>query len=203
MPAQPEEQSMRTKIRRITFCGAAALMMTGVGTYSWAQNSGGGPNMMGGYGPGMMGEYSMGPWMMNGYGPNYQQPGNGQSILVNPLDAIKQELKITSDQEPAWKTYADAVTAAEQTLKSSMRSAMQSAASTPMTPDSRFAFMDQMVALQKQSYDEQHKAAEALLPKLTEYQSGQASMVLPGLAQNTGAFPGYGGYGMGPWMMGS
>jgi hypothetical protein len=107
---------MRTTIRRVTLCGAAALMMTSFGPYSWAQNSNGSPNMMDGSGPGMMGGpgaypqgmmggYGMGPWMMNGYGPNYPQPGNGQSVRANRLDGIKRQLKITSDQEPAWKTY--------------------------------------------------------------------------------------------------
>lgn len=195
---------MLTKFQRIVLGGVAALLLTGTAARSWAQESGGWPNMMGGsgaYPQGMMGGYGMGPGMMNGYGPNSQHSGNGPSLLAHRLDILKQELKITGDQDAAWKTYVDAVTAANQTLQSSVQSALQPDASTQMTPDDRFAFMTQMIALQKQAYDAQKKAAEALLPKLTEYQSGQASMVLPGLAQTSG-YGGYGGYGMGPWMMG-
>lgn len=193
---------MRIKFQRMALAGAAALLLAGLAPQCNAQTPGWGPGMMGGPGPypqGMMGGAGMGPWMMNGYGPNDQQPGNGQTVLAHRLDVLKQELKITGDQESAWKAYADAVTTADQTLLSSMHSAMQSATAAPMSPDSRFAFMSQMIALQKQAYDDEKKAAEALLPKLTAYQSGQASMVLPGLAQTSG---GYGGFGMGPWMMG-
>lgn len=195
---------MKSKFRRIAICGAVTVMMTGLAANSWAQNAGYWPNMMGGNWPGMMGGtgggYQQG--MMNGYGAGYQSSDNGQSALADRFAILKQELKITSDQESAWKTYTDAATAADQTLLAAMRSATQTATATPMTPDRRFDLMNQMVALQKQTYDDQKKAADALLSKLTPYQSGQASMVLPGLAQNGGLFPGYGGYGMGPWMMG-
>jgi hypothetical protein len=67
--------------------------------------------------------------------------------------------------------------------------------------------MSQMIALRKQNFDDQKAAADALLTKLTPYQSGQASVILPGLAQGGGFQGGYGnamgfgGYGMGPGMM--
>lgn len=231
---------MNARFRRMTLCGAAALMMTGFAANSWAQTaasdssssgtSGNGnlPGMMGGYGPGdgygsgmmggpgggygpgMMGGYGSGygPGMMGGYGPGYGVAGNSKSTSADRFTVLKQELKITGEQEPAWKSYTDAVTAADQTLWNAVQSVVQPGAKTQVTPDGRFAIMSQMVTLEKQNFDDKKVAAAALLSKLTPYQRGQASVLLPGLAETQelqsgyGYRMGFGGYGMWPGMMG-
>ncbi len=66
--------------------------------------------MMGGRGPGTMGT---GPGMMGG------DPGmmGGQWNTRSYLDALKQELAITPNQESAWKAYADTVSDAGEQMQ--------------------------------------------------------------------------------------
>ncbi|MDR3737206.1 MAG: Spy/CpxP family protein refolding chaperone [Acidobacteriaceae bacterium] len=166
------------------------------GGYGPGYGQGYGPGMMYGYGPGYGQGY--GPGMMYGYGPNSKRWENGKSLIAARLAGLKQELKITSEQESAWKTYTDAVTAADQAFLTAVKAALPQDTTTQITPDDSFTFMSQMIALRKKNFDDKKAAAEALLPKLTPYQSGQASMVLPGLAQAGGfGFRHGGGYGMG------
>jgi hypothetical protein len=172
-------------------------MMNGYGPGYGAGMMGGpgggfGPGMMGGVGPGY------GPGMMNGFGPGHAWSGNGKAAIADRFEALKQELKITSAEAPAWKTYTDAVTASDQSFFTAMKAAFNPNTKSAVTPDDRFAFMSQMVTLKKQNFDDQKAVAEALVAKLTPYQSGQAHEILPGLAQG-GGFGG--GYGMGPAMM--
>ncbi|HUW81152.1 MAG TPA: Spy/CpxP family protein refolding chaperone [Acidocella sp.] len=231
---------MNAKFRRIALGGTTVLMLASFAGSSWAQTpapdstasgdqstgpgfgpGGYGPGMMGGgfgpgFGPGMMGGYGpgygqgYGPGMMGGYGPGSKRWDNGKSLIAARLTALKQELKITSEQESAWKTYTDAVTAADQAFWTAVKAAVPQDTTTQITPDDRFALMSQMVTLRKKNFDDKKAAAEALLPALTPYQTGQASVILPGLAQGGGfGFRhgggygmGFGGYGMGPGMMG-
>jgi hypothetical protein len=219
---------MTTQFRRLALSGAAALVLTGFAAASLAQTpapgsaattdqgSSYGSGMMNGYGPGygagmmggpgggfgqgMMGGAGpgYGPGMMNGFGPGHAWSGNGKATLADRFEALKQELKITSDEAPAWKAYTDAVTASDQSFFTAMKAAFSSNTKTAVTPDDRFALMSQMITLKKQNFDDQKTAAEALVAKLTPYQSGQAHEILPGLAQGGG----FGcGYGMGPAMM--
>ena len=212
---------MKSKFRRIALSSATALILIGfVGTSlaqtpapdaasSGDQGNNYGSGMMNGYGPGMMGKNGSGDGsgMLNSYGPGYGRSGNGKAAIADRHEALKQELKITSDQAPAWKTYTDAVTASDQTFWTATRSAFDQGAKMQVTPDDRFAIMSRMVMLKKQNFDDQKAAAEALLTKLTPYQRGQASIILPGLAQDErfrhgcGNFMGAGGYGMGQDMM--
>jgi len=84
---------------------------------------------MGGYGPqGMMG-YGYGPGMgygmgrgghMGGYGPQgmmgygYANPG---AAVGDRLVELKAELKITDQQEPAWKAYAEQLKAQAESMQ--------------------------------------------------------------------------------------
>lgn len=219
---------MTIHFRRVGLSGMAALMLTGFAASALAQTAGSGPaattdqgssygpgmmngngpgygaGMMGGpgggFGPGMMGGFGQGygSGMMNGFGPGHAWSGNSRTAFADRFEALKQELKITSDQAPAWKTYTDAVTASDQSFFTAMKTTFGSNAKTAVTPDDRFAFMSKMITLKKQNFDDQKAAAEALAAKLTPYQSGQAHEILPGLALG-GGFGG--GYGMGPAMM--
>ncbi len=159
-----------------------------------------------GYGYGMMYGYpGAGPGVMEGWGGGSQGApwgGRGYSIQ-NRLDALKTELNITASEADAWNSYASAVTAARKDAWSGMRSIWQSSGNGGWGPDQRFAAMDQMVALMKQGYGQEKKAATALMPHLTPYQQGQAKEILPGLSSWTvgwgphfmwggGAAPGFG-----------
>lgn len=228
---------MNLQFRKIALSSATILSLTAFAGASLAQtptpaataagDQGGnyGPGTMNGYGPGygagMMGGAGGGYWqgmmggagygygsgMMNGYGPGYGRSANSKTIVADQFDVLKQELKITSDQEPAWKSYIDAVTASDQKFWTAMRSKLNPGTNTTLAPDDRFTIMSQMLTLRKQNFDDQKAAAGALLTKLTPYQSGQASVILPGLAQGggfqggSGNGMGFGGYGMGPGMM--
>jgi hypothetical protein len=148
------------------------------------QTSGYGYQMMEGY-PGPGGYPGMGPGMMGGWGGG-QGPGarwSGEGFPVaGRLAGLKNELNITAGEADAWNTYAAAVTAAHGQLRDGIRALWQSAANGEAMPDQRFAAMDKMVALMKQGYEQEKKAADALMPHLTPYQQGQAKETLPGLA---------------------
>lgn len=219
---------MTIHFRRVGLSSMAALMLTGFAASALAQTAGSapaattdqgssyGPGMMngyvsgygagmmggsgGGFGPGMMGSGGLGDGrgMMNGFGPGRTWSGNSKTAFADRSEALKQNLKITSDEAPAWKTYTDAVTASDQSFFAAMKTAFEPNNQAMATPDDRFTFMTKMIALKKQNFDLQKTAAEALVEKLTPYQSGQAHEILPGLAQG-GGFGG--GYGMGPAMM--
>ncbi len=162
-----------------------------------------------GYGYGMMSGYpGMGPGMMQGWtgqGPDVQGGGPRFSIQ-NRLGALKTELNITSGEADAWNSYASAITAAQNNARSGMQPLWQSAGNGTWSPDQRFATMDKMVALMKQGYAQEKKAADELMPHLTAYQQGQAKEILPGIANwgprgMWGGGPMWGG-GMGWGMMG-
>jgi hypothetical protein len=88
-----------------------------------------GPGMMNGYGSGygagMTGGAGTGygPGMMNGFGPGYMWSGNSKTAVSDRSEALKQELKITSDEAPAWKTYTVAVTTSDQSFFTAMKTA--------------------------------------------------------------------------------
>lgn len=172
--------------------------MMGYGGYG----QGYGPGMMGygGYGPGGMGPgfgqmmrygYGQGPGMRRGRGG----PWNGKDFAgfaAARLDALKAELKITNTQEAAWKAYGDKVEAANKELWHTMAGMHQPGMMWNSTPEQRLAFMSGIIRLREQELKKIHTAAEALMPHLTEFQRGQASEILPGLARG-----GFGAWGMG------
>jgi hypothetical protein len=164
----------------------------------WGGGYGPGPGMMSGWGGG----YGPGPGMMNGWGGGNVRPGPGPGGpgTVDIFDSLKQELNITAAQNAAWETYTNAVSTADHAMWTGMRALLQSGATAKAEPDAQFSLMRQMIDLRKQDFDAQQAAAKTLLPSLSAYQSGQASEILPGLAERG---RGCGRRGMWQWMMGS
>jgi periplasmic protein CpxP/Spy len=174
--------------RRLVLAGAVAVVAGGPGL-ALAQPAG--PGMMGGgYGPngrGMMGGGAWGP--MGGRGMGY-----GVTNMPGYLDALKAQLVITKEQEPAWHQYADTVSGVAtqmQGLRQSMHTQMPQA-----TWAQRREFMNQAFDAHQQAYETVHGAAEKLLPALDPQQRQTAQAVLPGL--RTGGM-----MGGGPGMMGA
>ncbi len=104
--------------------GAGGCAFYGAGPGAAAWGGGYGPGMMG-YGPGMMG-YSGGP--RGGYGPGMMGYGGGYgpgaAAGVGPvehmdarLSFLKDQLKITSDQQAAWDAYATQAKAQAATMQ--------------------------------------------------------------------------------------
>lgn len=191
---------------------AVALLLAAGGAVAWAQmpGPGAGPGAGGGNGPG--------PGMMSGYGhgyaPHMYGPWGskdfaryGKNLINARMNALRNTLKITDAQKPAWDAYAAAAIDAKQHIQQSMwhtmSRVMQPGMMFNVTPDQRFALMEHIITLHKQGYDQMKQAAAALLAHLTPYQQGQASVLLPGLATGTGGFVPFGrGMGMGYGMMG-
>ena len=206
-------------LRGLSVFGSAVVLFGGLAAYSAAQTPADqaappasyGPGMMsgwgGGYGPGMMNGWGggYGPGMMNGWGPGGPKAGPGGPASANAFAALKQDLNITTAQSADWDTYTAAATAADQAMWAGMRALLQNAPAKA-APDDQFTLMSQIVDLRKQDFDKKHDAAQALLPHLTDFQRGQASEVLPGLAEagrgTAGCGRGFGRAGMWQGMMG-
>ncbi len=178
---------------------AAGLLAAGT-AMAVGQGPGAGPGA--GYGPG--GGY--GPGMMQGYG--WARGGlsgkAGRQFAGARLDVLRETLKITDGQRPAWDAYAKAVTDAQQNVWNGVRGVMRPGMMWSLSPDQRLALMQQMFDLRKKAYEREQAAAKALLPHLTDYQKGQASVLLPGLSNiGYGFGMGYGhpGFGGGGWGM--
>jgi hypothetical protein len=197
-------------------------LLLGTGVPAMAQSQGGGygpggfgPAMMGyadcgygmmgsGFGRGMMGPgFGFGPGMMganSGYGPGMMwgtdAQGAGKSGVTSfaqaRLDRLKAELKITTEQEAAWKAYGDATTAADKTLWDAMSGMHQPGMMWNATPEDRLALMSAMIQLHQTQIGDMKSAAAALMPHLSEFQKGQATEILPGIARS-----GFGACGMG------
>ncbi|NNM56968.1 Spy/CpxP family protein refolding chaperone [Acidocella sp.] len=187
--------------------GSAVLLFGGLAAYSAAQTTPDQAAPTANYGPGMMngwgGGYGPGPAMMNGWGGGYGKVGPGGPGRVGVFDSLKQALNITAAQGAAWDAYTTAVTTADHTMWTGMRALWQNNTTAAKDPDARFSLMRQMIDLRKQDFDAQQTAAKALLPHLSAYQSGQASELLPGLAEagRGGCGRGFGRDGWGPGMM--
>ena len=125
--------------------------------------SGMGQGPGGGAGPGMMG----GTWNTAGY-----------------LDSLKTELGITSNQEAAWKEYADTVSVV-QTQMQGMHQTMFDAMGTASWQERR-DMMNQMIQARQTAFDAVHQAAEKLTPSLDPSQQAKARKTLPGLAFGPG-----------------
>ena len=135
-----------------------------------------GPGMMGGgYGGGRRGMMGGGAWGPMG------GPGMGRGVTNMPgyLDALKAQLIITKDQEPAWAEYAETVTGVAtqmQGLHQSMATEMPNASWAE-----RRKFMNQMFDARQQAAETVHEAAQKLLPALDPHQRDTAEAILPGL----------------------
>ena len=124
-----------------------------------------------GYGPGMGGGPGMGPGAMGGMGYGHGMGrGMGRGGYDTPAVAaarmadLKAQLKITSGQEAAWKTYETAATqqaATMQSMHALMQSQFQGAQSGAANPD----FASQRLALMAQR-DAARAASSAALRDL-------------------------------------
>ena len=122
-----------------------------------------GPGMMGGRGAGMMGR----SWDTGSY-----------------LDALKTQLGITANQEPAWKDYADAVSGVGEQMQGLHQTMFESMGTASW--QERRTLMNQMFKARQQAFDSVHEAAEKLLPALDAAQRAKAQTLVPGLVQRSG-----------------
>jgi len=102
----------------------------GMGYGGGGPGMGYGPGMGGGWGPGM----GHGRGMGRGMGTGYDTP----AVAAARIADLKAQLKITSGQEAAWKTYETAATqqaAAMQAMHTLMQSQFQGAQSGTANPD--------------------------------------------------------------------
>jgi hypothetical protein len=162
---------MAQLIGRRSFFGTMTTVLIGSSMVAAAQPAAGpGRGMMGGGGPGMMGG---GPGMMGGY-------WNTGTYL----DALKSQLGITAQQEPAWKEYADTVTSSSQQMQGLHQTMFESMGTASW--QERRSMMDQMFKARQQSYGAVHDAATKLLSALDPGQKAKAQSILPGLAYGRG-----------------
>lgn len=158
--------AMRILSRRLLVGGLGLLSGGAMAQPMGPGGPGAGTGPGGPRGPGMMGRGGMG-----------RHFGDQAAYL----DGVKAELRITEAQGPAWKTYADAVTAAGaqmQALHQSMWDSMGTA-----TWEERRDMMNRAFQARQQAFQTVHDAALALLPSLTDLQKGKAEYILPGLAR--------------------
>jgi len=168
------EQAMSSVIGRRFLLGTASALLTGAIATAMAQS---GPGMMGGRGPGTMGT---GPGMMGG-GPGMM---GGQWNTRSYLDALKQELAITPNQESAWEAYADTVSNAGEQMQGLHQTMFESMGTASW--QERRTLMNQMFKARQQAFDSVHEAAEKLLPALDAAQRAKAQTLVPGLVQRSG-----------------
>ena len=162
---------MTRNIGRRAMLGTTFASLTSVAVIAVAQPAvgpsrgpagGAGPGMMGG-GPGMMGR----SWNTASY-----------------LDRLKTELGITTNQEPAWKDYADTVSGMGEQMQSLHQTMFDSMGTASW--QERRNMMNQMFQARKQAFDTVHEAANRLLPALDPAQKAKAQTSLPGLAYGPG-----------------
>jgi hypothetical protein len=134
--------------RRQAVLGVVAATLTGLTTAAMAQPMmGPGP----GRGPGMMGG---GYGMVGGF-------GNTESYLAS----LKVELGISTNQEAAWKDYADTVSGV-QTQMQGLHQTMFDAMGTASWEERR-DMMNRTFQARQQAFDTVHEAANKLMTALT------------------------------------
>ena len=124
---------------------------------------GGGPGMMGGGGTGMMGGY----WNTGTY-----------------LDALKTQLAITPDEEPAWKEYADTVSGVGEQMQGLHQTMFKSMGTASW--QERRNLMNQMFQARQQAFATVQEAATKLMSALSPAQKSKAQSILPGVAYGRG-----------------
>lgn len=126
---------MKKTTKRLLGITAASVLVIGATTGVFAR---------GGFGPGWGGHHGMmgGPGGMRGTfgGPGMMMRGDPVAYAEQRLTALKTDLGVTADQEGAWSTYADAVTA-KAGLMASHRTTMFGPET--LTPDQRLTFHQQ------------------------------------------------------------
>ena len=191
MSVQPDRRArvMTRNMGRRFALGTTIAALAGVAAVAVAQPAtgpgrgpGGGPGygMMGGGpggGPGMMGG---GPGMMGGGGGMM----GGSWTTGSYLDSLKSQLKITANQEPAWKEYADIVSGVGQQMQALHQSLFDSMGTASW--QERRDMMNRMFQARQQSFDTVHEAADKLVAALDPAQKATAQQYLPGLAYGHG-----------------
>ena len=174
--------------------GLAAAVVTAQ-PFGYGPGAGVGPGL--GYGMGMMG-YGPGPGMGRGMGPmgygsgrgmGPQGYGNPAAAAAARLAYLKEELKITSGQEGAWKSFADqAKQQAEAML--ALRTSVQSGSAA--TVPERLELRDQIMKKQLGQMEKMIASFKDLYAALSPEQKAIAD-------QRIGGAPGYGpGFRGGP-----
>ena len=132
--------------------------------------SGGGPGMMGNGGQGMM------------RGPDGMMGGHWNTSSY--LDALKKQLAITPNEEPAWKEYADTVSGVGEQMQGLHQTMFESMGTASW--QERRNLMNQMFQARRQAADTVHDAATKLMSALDTAQQAKAQSILPGLAYGRG-----------------
>lgn len=158
---------------------AATLTLSAAGIVYAHQ--GGGMGVGPGMGPGMgmgMGMGHMGPgmgmgWGMQGMGPGAMVNQDLSALAASRMAQLKSDLKITPNQEAAWKAFETAVlqqSAAMQSMRSEMHAQMQS---NPSGVDHN-AQRDKMIKLHETSTAARSAALKDLNAVLTPEQKAIA-----------------------------
>ena len=133
-----------------------------------------------GYGMGM--GYGPGPGMGHGRGMGPQGHGNPAAMADARLAHLKSELKITSGQETAWKTFADNAKQQAEAMQV-LRATMQG--STQATAPERMELRNQTMKKRQEQMEKSTAAFKDLYAALTPEQKTIAD-------QRFGAGHGYG-----------
>ena len=174
-------------MKRITKILGVAAAIAVAGTVGWhavAQTPMGGGHGSG-MGPGMM---------MGGHGPMA-----GHVDTAAHLAALKTELGITAQQQPAWDAYAKSLADIAASMKT-QHQGMDMTAMHSMSDQDRQARMTQMRDQHDKAFQTVKVAAEKLLVALDDAQKAKAKDILPGLAEHgpgTMRHAGMGGHSMG------
>jgi hypothetical protein len=167
---------MKTMTKILALGGAAAV----AGTLGWAALADM-PMHRGQHGMGM--GMGMGPGMMQHMGRGAMHGGPGQAALADPaqIEALKTELGIAPNQQPAWDKYAKTLEDAAAAGKTA-HEGVDPEAVGKMSPADRFAFITKMREQGQKRHETVQTAATALLAALDETQKAKAADILPGLA---------------------
>ena len=174
-------------MRSIRICAAAAALLISAALIGTAvaqdQPPQQGPRgMMGSgiMGPGMMGYGGMGSWMM-GRGESSQAMCTAMaSHIEGRLAYIKAELKITTDQESLWNSYASAARDSANTMLAHCTTMMgQRGASTVSLPD-RLDQHEQLMAAQLDAIRAANKTLKPLYAALSDSQKKTADQIIWG-----------------------
>lgn len=164
-----------------TFATLAGLAVAAVAQPATGQGmmGSGGPGVMGSSGPGTTG--SGGPGMMGSGGPDMM---GGYWNTGAYLDALKTQLAITPNEEPAWTEYADTVSGLGKQMEGLHQTMFKSMGTASW--QERRTLMNQMFQARQQTFDTVKEAATKLMSALDPAQKAKAQSILPGFAYGRG-----------------
>jgi len=190
----------RTSRIAAAVAAALALGLAAAGVNAHPYGYGPGAGMEGGWGPGsMMGHgygpgagYGMGPGGGRGpgFGPGAGARGNPTAAAEARLAYLKSELKITSGQEAAWKTFADQARQQAEAMQA-LRTTMQG--STAATAPERLELRNQVMKKRQEQMEKSTGALKDLYAALTPEQKAivdQRFAAGPGSGRGFGGGPG-------------